>query len=116
MKPINKFDSNLEYLKLWKGLFYCFWMSDKPLVQQDLASQLSSLLLTLPQKSCIAYLSAFWKIIGKEWYGIDRLRLDKYYMLLRQFHKHTFLWLESINWAEDALSSVMEILKEGPLR
>ena len=22
-----------EILRIWKGLFYCFWMSDKPLVQ-----------------------------------------------------------------------------------
>ena len=28
--------SPAELSKLWKGLFYCFWMSDKPLVQQQL--------------------------------------------------------------------------------
>lgn len=30
-------------MKLWKGLFYTFWMSDKPLVQEELAIVLSSM-------------------------------------------------------------------------
>lgn len=28
-------------MKLWKGLFYTFWMSDKPDVQEELAISLS---------------------------------------------------------------------------
>lgn len=66
--------SELEYLKLWKGLFYCFWMSDKPLIQQELAEKLSKLIWDLKTDVAFGYLSAFWKIIVKEWYGIDRLR------------------------------------------
>ena len=27
-----------DFLKLWKGLFYCMWMSDKPFVQVCLRS------------------------------------------------------------------------------
>lgn len=23
----------VDLLKIWKGLFYCMWMSDKPLIQ-----------------------------------------------------------------------------------
>ena len=26
-----------EIMRIWKGLHYCFWMSDKPLVQEELA-------------------------------------------------------------------------------
>ena len=25
--------SEVDLLKIWKGLFYCMWMSDKPLIQ-----------------------------------------------------------------------------------
>ena len=32
--------SELDCCKLWRGLFYCMWMSDKPLVQEELADQL----------------------------------------------------------------------------
>ncbi|RXM93268.1 Ribosomal RNA processing protein 1-like B [Acipenser ruthenus] len=31
-KPTGGF-SNDELLKIWKGLFYCMWMQDKPLLQ-----------------------------------------------------------------------------------
>ena len=35
--------SPVELLKLWRGLFYCMWMADKPLVQEDLARKLAGL-------------------------------------------------------------------------
>merc|ERR1719429_1035925 len=35
----------MEMMRLWKGLYYCFWMSDKPLVQEDLAENISSFVL-----------------------------------------------------------------------
>ena len=31
----------LEVRKIWKALFYCFWHSDKPKVQADLAERLA---------------------------------------------------------------------------
>ena len=34
--------SEPEMMRLWKGLYYCFWMSDKPLVQEELAENISS--------------------------------------------------------------------------
>ena len=35
--------TELEMMKLWKGLFYTFWMSDKPPVQEALATLLSEI-------------------------------------------------------------------------
>ena len=35
--------TELEMMKLWKGLFYTFWMSDKPPVQEALATLLSDI-------------------------------------------------------------------------
>lgn len=32
--------SDLDNCKLWRGLFYCMWMSDKPLVQEELGGEL----------------------------------------------------------------------------
>ena len=78
--------------KLWKGIFYCkqlyfalffgvvdcvqgFWMSDKPLVQQGLASELAELLLTITSTSAsMEFLRGFWHATVREWNGIDRLR------------------------------------------
>ncbi|KAJ3258484.1 hypothetical protein HK103_003606 [Boothiomyces macroporosus] len=52
-------------------------MSDKPLIQQELAEKLSKLIWDLKTDVAFGYLSAFWKIIVKEWYGIDRLSIDR---------------------------------------
>ena len=38
---------------------------------------------TLPQVS-LAYYQAFIRTVRREWLGIDRLRLDKFMMLLRK--------------------------------
>lgn len=87
----------LELAKLWQGIFYCFWMSDKPLVQQDLAQELSELLLTIPGTSKVpapilpgfedsvgelsesargglALLQGFWDSMSREWSGLDKWR------------------------------------------
>ncbi|KAJ3218491.1 hypothetical protein HDU67_005293 [Dinochytrium kinnereticum] len=107
--------SDLDLLKLWKGLFYCFWLSDKAPVQEHLAGRLAGILLSLDEDLAFRFLKAFWTIIGLEWHGIDRLRLDKYYMLLRKFALHSFQLLESLGWSEDAINLHSEILSSGPL-
>ncbi|KAL2835905.1 nucleolar protein,Nop52-domain-containing protein [Aspergillus pseudoustus] len=78
--------SLLELLKLWKGLFFCFYHSDRPLTQQALARNLSySLVPSLPRSTVHRFLRAFWITIGREFHSIDRLRLDKYLLLIRSY-------------------------------
>ena len=63
------------YLKLKKSIKLGFWMSDKPLVQQALASELADLVLTTPNtSSALSFLNGFWETEVREWNGIDRLR------------------------------------------
>ncbi|CCO29824.1 Ribosomal RNA processing protein 1 homolog A AltName: Full=Novel nuclear protein 1 [Rhizoctonia solani AG-1 IB] len=69
--------SPLERAKLWKGLFYCFWMSDKPLVQQELSSELANLALVIPSlDSAVGFIRGFWEAMVREWAGIDRYSPD----------------------------------------
>jgi len=76
--------SLLELLKVWKGLFFCFYHSDRPLTQQALARALSySLVPTLPRETLHRFLRAFWITIGRDFHSLDRLRLDKYLFLIR---------------------------------
>lgn len=50
-------------------------MSDKPLVQQALATELAELILTITTTSAsLAFLRGFWETTVREWNGIDRLR------------------------------------------
>ena len=50
-------------------------MSDKPLVQQALATELADILLKIPDpSSSLLFLKGFWHTVVREWQGIDRLR------------------------------------------
>jgi ribosomal RNA-processing protein 1 len=66
--------SSAESLKLWKGLFYCMWMSDKPRNQQQLARDLAALVDVLRAGVVVPFLEGFWITMGREWSGIDVLR------------------------------------------
>ncbi|KAI2791260.1 hypothetical protein POX_c04117 [Penicillium oxalicum] len=74
----------IDLVKLWKGLFFCFYHSDRPLTQQALARALSySLVPSLPHATLHRFLRAFWITIGRDFHSLDRLRLDKYLFLIR---------------------------------
>ncbi|KAI6777906.1 Ribosomal RNA-processing protein-like protein [Emericellopsis cladophorae] len=71
--------------KLWKGLYYAHWMSDRPLPQQRLANELAALADALPNAACLApWFDGFWTVLGQEWPMIDKLRLDKFLLLVRR--------------------------------
>ncbi|KAI9350129.1 hypothetical protein BDR26DRAFT_795528, partial [Obelidium mucronatum] len=105
----------LTMTKLWKGLFYCYWMSDKTLIQHELAEKLAGIILDLDTEKAVLYIQAFWKIIILEWPGLDRLRLDKFYNLLRNFHRHSFKLLEKCDFDEDLVNQYVALLEEGPV-
>ena len=143
-----------EMAKLWKGIFYCvclcsnsircfterksdigFWMSDKPLVQQSLATEIAEIILSIPRTpSSLAFLNGFWEAIVREWAGIDRLRcvrykfrstrsslfcssIDKYYMLVRRFVNASFRLLVRAGWDSATCREYNSILTNqgGPL-
>jgi ribosomal RNA-processing protein 1 len=55
--------------------FSGFWMSDKALVQQALASELANIVLSIDDNAVsFEFLRGFWRTIVREWDGIDRLR------------------------------------------
>ncbi|KAF1826192.1 Nop52-domain-containing protein [Dissoconium aciculare CBS 342.82] len=81
----------LDCLKLWKGLFYCMFMSDKPLNQQRLARNLAGLVDVLTtRENTLNFIEGFWKIMSREWNAIDSLRLDKYLYLIRCYVRKGF--------------------------
>jgi hypothetical protein len=49
-------------------------MSDKPLIQQELAENLAAMIHAQSDDRAVQYLTGFWHTIGREWGGIDRLR------------------------------------------
>ncbi|KAH9218487.1 nucleolar protein,Nop52-domain-containing protein [Leptodontidium sp. 2 PMI_412] len=104
----------LELLKLWKGLFYCMWMSDRPRTQQALANSLADLVAVLPLASVIPFLRAFWQTMQREWTNIDVLRMEKFLLLARRYLGATFKVLKEGGWEEELVRSHVELLQEGP--
>ncbi|KAK5693964.1 hypothetical protein LTR97_009582 [Elasticomyces elasticus] len=110
--------TSLDLLKLWKALFYCLYMQDKPLHQQNLANDLADLtdVLSSNDEVVIAWLEAFWQTIAREWSGIDGLRMDKYLYLIRCYIRKGFEVCESKGWSnEEFLGRYFDVLKAVPL-
>ncbi|KAF4979611.1 hypothetical protein FZEAL_4240 [Fusarium zealandicum] len=100
--------------KLWKGLFYALWMTDRPLPQQRLATDLAALLFTLRPACAIPWLRAFWAVLGAQWTGIDVLRLEKFLLLVRRvFTSHLRLARER-GWKDGDVEAIVGVLAEYP--
>ncbi|KAN0062926.1 hypothetical protein ACQY0O_004747 [Thecaphora frezii] len=126
-----------ELDKLWKGVFYCFWMSDKPLIQQDLADRLAGLCLVFPNnptqvegegepkvgmsgkaRQGLEFWAAFWRTMQREWSGVDKHRINKFLLLMRRFVAAAFRLLAKEGWEREAVERFVELMVRpggGPL-
>ncbi|KFK26287.1 hypothetical protein AALP_AA8G228200 [Arabis alpina] len=99
--------------KLWQGIFYCFWHADKSLYQSELVDRLSSALQSLPLPLSLHYFTVFLFTMRREWSRIDRLRLDKFYLLIRKFLHGFFTLLDSNSWDLEFTQRLMGVLFDG---
>ncbi|KAI3356612.1 hypothetical protein L3Q82_017817 [Scortum barcoo] len=100
-----------ELLKLWKGLFYCLWMQDKPLLQEELSNQISALIHSFHNiDGQFLYFESFLQTFKREWTGIDRLRMDKFFQLVRLMFRQTFELLKRTSWEKSVVARFLELL------
>ncbi|XP_030943938.1 ribosomal RNA processing protein 1 homolog [Quercus lobata] len=111
--PSQQSLSEEDLKKLWKGLFYCVWHADNHLFQSQLIDRLSSLLLRLPLPLSFRYLACFLLTIRREWPGIDALRLDKFYLLIRRFLHYSFVLLKTQKWDLGVCVKFVDLLLEN---
>ncbi|NWX36304.1 RRP1B protein, partial [Notiomystis cincta] len=103
--------SHEELLKIWKGLFYCMWMQDKPLLQEELAANISQLIHVFQNTEARhVFIQTFWQTMNREWNGLDNLRLDKYYMLMRLILRQSFEVLKRNEWDEGLVEPLLQLL------
>uniref|UniRef100_A0A672U9H1 Ribosomal RNA processing 1B n=2 Tax=Strigops habroptila TaxID=2489341 RepID=A0A672U9H1_STRHB len=108
-RPAGGF-SQEELLKIWKGLFYCMWMQDKPLLQEELANNISQLIHAIENtETRHLFIQTFWQTMNREWNGIDSLRLDKYYMLMRKILRQSFEVLKRKEWDESLIELFLQL-------
>ncbi|XP_021284293.1 ribosomal RNA processing protein 1 homolog [Herrania umbratica] len=105
--------SDEEMKRLWKGLFYCVWHADKLPSQSDLIEKLSSVLPKLEPGLSLQYFSVFLLTMRREWTGIDKLRLDKFYLLIRRFLNCFFVMLKKWSWDLDFTRRSIRVLIDG---
>jgi ribosomal RNA-processing protein 1 len=92
------------------------WHSDKTVIQQELANRLGELMFALPNDHGImTYIRAFHWTILKEWHAIDKLRLDKFYSLIRSVVFHSFKYLAKKAWDLTLTKQLAQIFIDLPL-
>ncbi|RXG59212.1 Ribosomal RNA processing protein 1-like protein [Armadillidium vulgare] len=118
LKPFISFKSSNEgfsyedFLKIWKGLYYCMYMSDKPLVQEDLAEEISNLIHGVSTNSQkLLFFKASLDTVSREWNGIDKFRYDKFLMLVTRVLRQVLIFMSKISWSRDVLKEFCEILE-----
>ncbi|ESL07028.1 hypothetical protein TRSC58_05289 [Trypanosoma rangeli SC58] len=75
----------LLLLKLSRGVFFCLWHSDKPLVQLDCAQRIARLIHAPHTNSGkILLFSCLMRVLVREWRSMDRYRADKFLALVRK--------------------------------
>merc|ERR1719232_841836 len=100
-------------MRLWKGLYYCYWMSDTPLVQEELAENMSSFISSFKSKeSSIVFIKSFLSTFGREWFGIDRWRVDKFMMFTRRFLRSIFKFVAKHDWQDDLILEVTDLFEK----
>ncbi|GBP78165.1 Ribosomal RNA processing protein 1 homolog [Eumeta japonica] len=105
-----------DFARVWKGLFYAVWMSDKPLTQEELCDDIAALLDEFPEqqmKGSILMFKAALRILGTEWYGIDQHRMDKFLMLVRRLLRGVFRVLDKCEWSKQACTELTHALTEN---
>eukprot|EP01090_Pellita_catalonica_P006554 TRINITY_DN16818_c0_g1_i1.p1 TRINITY_DN16818_c0_g1~~TRINITY_DN16818_c0_g1_i1.p1 ORF type:complete len:575 (-),score=114.41 TRINITY_DN16818_c0_g1_i1:12-1616(-) len=99
--------------KIWKGLFFCYWHSDKPLVQQELALNLSGLMHSLPGLAeRVTFIKVFFSTIQDSWHSIDRLRLDKFYNLITKMIMNIFKAVHLSGWDVTSAAKIASALTD----
>ncbi|XP_071545674.1 uncharacterized protein Nnp-1 isoform X2 [Panulirus ornatus] len=104
--------SDDDALKLWKGLFYCMYMADKPLVQEGLAEEISGLIHFINNvEDCRCFIRAAFVTFGREWSGIDVFRIDKFMMFVRRLLRQVFVHFRALDWDITEVCSFATILE-----
>ncbi|CAE7822332.1 RRP1B [Symbiodinium sp. CCMP2592] len=100
----------LEYMKVWKGLYFAVWMADKRPVQQELAVNIALLLNDVPQEKRTLWIDTFWETMKVSWEKLDVHRVNKYLLLLRIVLAEVFKDLRTSGWQLQEVKDRAEVL------
>ena len=109
--------SEEDLIKLWKGLHYCMWMCDKPLIQEDLTEKICNLTncFNNDDKQVMLFFTVYYKTIIREWVGIDKWRMDKFMSMMRSMLRQSFAYLNSKKWDQELVKEFNKMMLTLPL-
>lgn len=126
LKTLKKFLSSKEKMsklksddfnKLWKGMFYTMWFSDRPRPQQRLANELAGLFSQdIDEEYFNKFVESYWIIMAREWKDLDKWRVDKFLMLMRYVIRECLRRLYDNDFNDVQVSSYMEVLQKHVLK
>jgi len=103
----------LDFMKLWKGLYFGMWMADKRPVQQELAVNVALLLNDVPREKRNLWIDTFWETMRDAWEKLDVHRINKYMLFLRIVLAESFKDLRVGGWEIEEVKSRAEILAQS---
>jgi ribosomal RNA-processing protein 1 len=112
--------THVEHAKIWKGLFYCVWLSDGMLAQQQLARDLAALVHCFRDAdadgaAAMAFVRAFCDTLQREWTLLDVHRVDKYYYLLRHVLREALRFVARRRWSAALCAALRDMLLSSAL-
>ncbi|KAI5640414.1 nucleolar protein,Nop52 domain-containing protein [Phthorimaea operculella] len=105
-----------DFMRIWKGLFYAVWMSDKPLIQEELCDNIAGILDLFPPEQyrhALLMVKVGFRAMATEWYGIDQHRMDKCLMLVRRYLRGSLRCVARSEWSEKACKMYAKMLSEN---
>ncbi|KAJ2943431.1 hypothetical protein O0L34_g12237 [Tuta absoluta] len=105
-----------DFMRIWKGLFYAVWMSDKPLIQEELCDNIAGILDLFPPEQyryALLMVKVGFRAMATEWYGIDQHRMDKCLMLVRRYLRGSLRCVARNEWSEKACKLYAKMLGEN---
>jgi ribosomal RNA-processing protein 1 len=103
--------SDLEMLKMWKALYYCYWLADKQPIQMEMAERFSSIIHSMKNSTIVlSYFKSFCIILLREWSYLDQYRVNKFYSLIRIVFRNIFAFLKNAKWEKSLIESFSDIL------
>lgn len=103
----------LDFMKLWKGLYFAMWMSDKRPIQQELCVNIALLMEDVPIKKQNLWIDCFWEIMLMHWDNLDKHRLNKYLLFVRIVVAETFKSLRCRGWSIEDCTTIGQSFARG---
>ncbi|KAF7459354.1 ribosomal RNA processing protein 1 B [Cryptosporidium felis] len=106
----NSSITRLQILKIWKGLYYSMWLSDKVLIQREIAVNISQMQKKFEQKELwLLFIEEFYLMMRFRWDGMDYYRMDKFIFLQRTMLAESLEILGKKKFDNDLIEGLFDV-------